>query len=166
MPVRIRDRNNIPNLTKELGSLAKRKIKAGIMGKNDMTMIAAVHEFGARIPVTDKMRKWFAAQGYPLRKETTHITIPERSFIRAGFDENEREFIKHARMVLIEAMAKGTPMDTVLDALGLQLKGMIQTYMRDLSEPPLSKMTKEMTGRDNPLVHTGHLLRAIVHEVV
>jgi hypothetical protein len=165
MPVRVHDQNRIPRLLKELDTLGKRKIRVGIMG-GDMAMIGAVHEFGARIPVTDKMRKWFAAQGYPLRKETTHIVIPERSFIRAGFDENEKSFLEEAKKWLIEAFRKGTPTDTVLDALGLQLQGMMQTYLRNVNEPPLSQMTVEMTGRSNPLVHTGHLLRAIVYEVV
>ena len=132
----------------------------------DIAEIAAVHEFGTRIPVTDKMRAWFAAQGYPLKKTTTHIVIPERSFIRAGFDESEKEFLDEARKWLIEAFRKGTPSETVLNALGLQLQGMMQTYLRNVSEPPLSDMTIEMTSRSNPLVHTGHLLRAIVYEVV
>jgi len=125
-----------------------------------------VHEFGARIKVTDKMRKWFAAQGYPLRKETTHIVIPERSFIRAGFDESEKAFLEEAKKWLIEAFRKGTPTDTVLNALGLQLQGMMQEYLRSVSEPPLSDMTIEMTGRSNPLVNTGKLLESIVFEVV
>ncbi len=165
MPVKVHDENRIPRLLKELDNLGKRKIRVGIMG-GDMAMIGAVHEFGARIPVTPKMRKWFAAQGYPMRKETTHIVIPERSFIRAGFDENEKAFLEEARKWLIEAFRKGTPTDKVLEALGLQLQGMMQEYLRNLSEPPLSRMTVEMTGRSNPLVHTGHLLRAIVYEVV
>jgi len=165
MPVRVHDQNRIPRLMKELDNLGKRKIRVGIMG-GDMAMIGRVHEFGARIPVTDKMRKWFAAQGYPLKATTTHITIPERSFIRAGFDESEKEFLDEARKWLIEAFRKGTPSETVLNALGLQLQGMMQTYLRNVSEPPLSDMTIEMTGRSNPLVHTGHLLQAIVYEVV
>jgi hypothetical protein len=164
MPVKVRDENRIPRLLKELDNLGKRKIRVGIMG-GDMAMIGRVHEFGARIPVTPKMRKWFAAQGYPLRKDTTHIVIPERSFIRAGFDENEKAFLEEAKKWLIEAFRKGTPADTVLEALGLQLQGMMQEYLRNLSEPPLSRMTVEMTGRSNPLVHTGHLLEAIVYEV-
>ena len=165
MGVKVRDQNNIPRILKEMDNLGKRKIRVGIMG-GDMAMIGAVHEFGARIPVTDKMRKWFAAQGYPLKATTTHIVIPERSFIRAGFDESEKAFLEEAKKHLLEAFRKGVSTDTVLDALGLQLQGMMQLYLRDVSEPPLSRMTVEMTGRSNPLVHTGHLLRAIVYEVV
>lgn len=44
----------------------------------DMEMIARVIEGGAIIPVTDKMRGWFAARGFPLRKTTAAIIIPAR----------------------------------------------------------------------------------------
>lgn len=165
MPVRIRDKNNIPKLLKETKNMDGKKITVGIMGDNELSMIGAVHEFGAHIPVTPKMRAWFAAQGYPLRATTTHINIPERSFIRSGFDQSEKKFFEDTKKVLFQAFEKQAPTDTVLDALGLQLKGMIQTYMRDLSRPPLSQMTIDMTGRSNPLVNTGKLLEAIVHEV-
>ena len=163
--MKVRDENRIPRLLKELDNLGKRKIRVGIMG-GDMAMIGRVHEFGARIPVTPKMRKWFAAQGYPLRKETTHIVIPERSFIRGGFDASEKKFLEEAKKHLLEAFRKGVSTDTVLDALGLQLQGMMQEYLRDLDQPPLSRMTVEMTGRSNPLVNAGKLLEAIVYEVV
>src|SRR5690606_13901166 len=73
-----------------LRRLDHKSIKVGIVGSPDseMVMIAAVHEFGTEISVTDKMRKWFAANGYPLKKETTKIVIPERSYLRSGFSEN------------------------------------------------------------------------------
>jgi len=44
----------------------------------DMEMIARVLEGGAVIPVTVKMRKWFAARGMNLKKSTTLLRIPER----------------------------------------------------------------------------------------
>jgi hypothetical protein len=44
----------------------------------DMEMIARVIEGGAVIPVTEAMRRWFAAKGFPLRRTTAAIMIPER----------------------------------------------------------------------------------------
>lgn len=63
--------------------------------------IAEIHEFGTdpyKIPVTNKMRFWWLAQVKnnkrwkfgPLKKSTVEINhpgIPERSFIRASYDE-------------------------------------------------------------------------------
>ena len=42
----------------------------------DMEMIARVMEGGATIRVTDRMRKWFAAQGKPLKDTTVALRIP------------------------------------------------------------------------------------------
>jgi len=44
----------------------------------DMELIARVIEGGAVIPVTPKMRGWFAAKGHPLRLSTVAIVIPAR----------------------------------------------------------------------------------------
>lgn len=89
--VRITDNNRIPQLIKELQSLDKFKIQLGIVAPSGdkLYMVAWVHEFGIDIPVTEKMRGWFLAQGMPLKKGITKITIPERSYFRTGFDENK-----------------------------------------------------------------------------
>jgi hypothetical protein len=60
----------------------------------DMEAMARVTEGGADIMVTDKMRRWFAAKGRPLRKTTVVIKIPPRpvfnpsvGFIEENIDE-------------------------------------------------------------------------------
>lgn len=52
----------------------------GTMGvpRGKPTMITRVQNDGATIPVTDKMRGWFAHQGIFLRETTTHFDIPGR----------------------------------------------------------------------------------------
>ena len=67
-------------------------VKKGTKGKKgDIVNIAAVHEFGCTIKVTDKMRRAFAAKfpGTGIRKETQYIHIPERSFLRAALKDPE-----------------------------------------------------------------------------
>jgi hypothetical protein len=44
----------------------------------DMEAMARVAEGGAYVRVTEKMRKWFAAKGRPLRKTTSVIYVPPR----------------------------------------------------------------------------------------
>jgi hypothetical protein len=44
----------------------------------DMEMLARVMEGGATVPVTQRMRKWFAAQGKPLKRTTVALKIPPR----------------------------------------------------------------------------------------
>lgn len=53
----------------------------------DMELIARVIEGGATIPVTDKMRKWFAAKGKPLRKTTAAIIVPARPIFNPSIRE-------------------------------------------------------------------------------
>lgn len=47
-----------------------------------MADLGAIHEFGATIPVTKKMRNYLHRQGLHLKKETTSVVIPTRSFLR------------------------------------------------------------------------------------
>lgn len=53
----------------------------------DMEMLARVMEGGATIRVTERMRKWFAAQGKPLRKTTMALRIPPRPVFDPVNDE-------------------------------------------------------------------------------
>lgn len=74
--------------------------------------IAEIHEFGTdpyKIEITNRMRFWWLAQAKnnkrwlfgPLKRSTTHINhpgIPERSFIRASYDE----WVKDAEQNILE----------------------------------------------------------------
>ncbi len=64
-------------------------VKVGVFGES--ALVAAVHEFGCKIRVTEKMRKFLHAQGLHLRKETEYIIIPQRSYLRKTFDEQKDE---------------------------------------------------------------------------
>ena len=70
-------------------------VRVGIVGKSDSRLLtyAAVNEYGANIKITPKMRKLLPLIGIFVKSETTHIVIPERSYIRATFD-NKKVFDK------------------------------------------------------------------------
>lgn len=53
----------------------------------DMEMIARVMEGGATIAVTERMRKWFAAQGKPLKRTTVALRVPPRPIFSPVGDE-------------------------------------------------------------------------------
>jgi len=53
----------------------------------DLVNIATLQENGFTIKVTDKMRKYLAAHGLFLRKETTELVVPPRPFIKPVFDQ-------------------------------------------------------------------------------
>lgn len=70
----------------------KISIKVGIIGseasqqaeETDLSNaeLGAIHEFGCTITVTEKMRNYLHSQGLHLKKDTTTIVIPTRSFLR------------------------------------------------------------------------------------
>ena len=78
------------NLMEDLDQ--KYSIKVGIIGENATTQhsgtgltnaqLGAIHEFGATINVTEKMRAYLHYHKLHLRKETNTIVIPTRSFLR------------------------------------------------------------------------------------
>lgn len=167
MSVTIKDTNNSDRLLKSLKKISKEQIRVGVFGSDDaeMVMIARVHEFGTDIKVTDKMRGWFAANGYPLKKNTTKITIPERSFLRSGHDESVNDITNKIEDLLPSVLEGNVNPELFMDMIGREFAGMIQKKLRNLRSPSNSQMTVERKGSSNPLVDSGRLVGAIRHEV-
>jgi hypothetical protein len=170
--VTIKDTNNIDKIVKNLQKINGKKIKVGVFGGEkhenseiDMADLASIHEFGCEIQVTPKMRAWFTANGYPLKKETTVIRIPERSFLRSGYDENIDTISKKIEEMVPDVIAADVDPKVFMDAIGVEFAGLIQKKMRDLKNPPNSQMTIERKGSSNPLIDTGRLVSSIRHEV-
>lgn len=80
---------NLKSIMKHLGQ--EYSIKIGIIGEKatqthegsglNNASLGAIHEFGATIKVTDKMRNYLNYLGVHLKKDTTEIIIPQRSFL-------------------------------------------------------------------------------------
>ena len=88
--VTIEDKNRIPELIEQLRYLSTHKLEIGVFGEEGSTvlMVARVHEFGCKIKITKKMRGYLWHEGMNLSPKTEYINIPERSYIRSGFDDN------------------------------------------------------------------------------
>ena len=119
---------------------------------------------GCKIKITPKMRAWLHANGLHVKDSTTHITIPERSFLRTGHDENADKVLKNASMALGQVIDGKMSIDTWLDAYGQMMADKIKLYIRDLKSPPNHPYTIEQKGSSNPLVDTGNLLESITWE--
>jgi len=167
MGVVIKDTNNIDKAVRNLRKLGGNTIKVGIFGADDadLVMIGAVHEYGADIPVTPKMRAWFAANGYPLKATTTVITIPERSWLRSGYDENIDKIADKLEDMVPDVIEGDVNPKIFMDMIGMEFAGLIQKKMRNLRSPANSSMTIERKGSTNPLIDTGRLVGAVRHEV-
>lgn len=165
MKLKIKDTNNTNELIKNLDLLNGRKVRTGVFDDGEIGKIAYVNEYGWDIEVTEKMRAYLHAQGLHLKKETTHIHIPERSFIRSGYDTNRDEFGKKAEWVVEASLKRGIDIETALDALGIELQGIIRQFMTDIKEPKNHPFTVEKKHSSNPLIDTGQLRTAIDYEV-
>lgn len=152
--------NKIPKLIETLRSMEGRQVEIGaLQGEN--RWLAGIHEFGCTIPVTPKMRAFLHHQGLHLKDSTTVITIPERSFLRAGYDENEQRIARQTERALSRVLDGKMSVDKMLDAYGEQFAAAIKLYMRNLSEPPNHPYTIDQKGSSNPLIDTGGLLESI-----
>ena len=92
------------------------------------------------------------------------VNIPERSFIRSGFDENLDKIEKVVGRAIGEALSNMTVLD--FELVGDYVAGQIKKYMTDLSSPPNSELTMNMKGSSNPLIDTGRMRQSITHKVV
>lgn len=138
----VKDVDNTEKLLKSLRELYKKDIDVGILSESGGEIIerATHNEFGTE-------------------------NIPERSFIRAGYDHN-RKYIETQTEKLTEKVIEGviTP-QTACELLGESMKGRIQKYAIALKQPPNGPKTIMAKGSSNPLVDTGQMVQSIAYKV-
>ena len=160
-------RDYIPKIREFFRELGSKAIELGVFG-GEQAWLAHIHEYGCIIQVTPKMRAYLKATGLALKPSTTTITIPERAFLRNGYDKGKNEALS-AYMDFISALITGNiDADTILEALGTNLEGKIKEYATNQVEPPLHPYTIEhrQHGGSNPLNDTGSMIGAISHRIV
>ncbi len=163
----LKDDNQINRISADLERLASLQLRIGIFGEDDSTllMIGRVNEFGVEIEVTEKMRAFLHGQGLHLRATTNVIRIPERSYIRSTFDEQENAINNMAIRGVKNIILGNTTPDELMGRIGLFIVGLIQEKMVDLREPANHPYTVQKKGSSNPLIDTGHLRQSITYKV-
>ncbi len=94
------------------------------------------------------------------------VNIPERSFIRSTFDENEdgwSEFIEERVNLIFEGEMRARQL---FEQLGAKIVGQIQKKMTDIRSPKNAAITVANKGSSNPLMDTGELRRRVTWQVV
>lgn len=159
------------SLHDKLKELNGMRVRVGIVGKSDSKLLtyAAVNEYGANIKITTKMRKFLHWIGIHVKNETTHIVIPERSYIRSTFD-NKKVFEKLRKKIqplLKSVLNGGNDAIDILDFIGLQLTSDVKRTIAEMKEPENHPVTIERKGKGKGLlVDSGRLTNAISYEVV
>jgi len=167
MGITIKDIDNTEKILKELKKFDRREIRAGFFGDKDaeLPMIAAVQEYGAKIPVSDEMRKFFAANGYPLRAETQFFIIPERAFLRKTVDDDGA--MTEVFEFGIENYNKTGSLESMVNAMGSKFVAKIQDSIASNIQPPNHPLTTELKGgKEKTLIDTGRLRQGVTYEVV
>lgn len=93
------------------------------------------------------------------------VKIPERSFIRAGFDHNINHIVRKIEHEMNKVVEFKTNPNLFADAIAREMAGLIQRYARDLRTPPNHPITIAVKRSSNPLMDTGRLVGAISHRV-
>lgn len=95
-----------------------------------------------------------------------HVKIPERSFLRSGFDECHERVVKKAENLLPLVVDGKMPLETFYKTIGIMLADGIKDFAVDLSSPPKSPITLAANpSKGNPLVDTGDMINSIEYEV-
>lgn len=172
------------NLMKDLGQ--NFSIKVGIIGDkayqqhehSDLTMadLGAVHEFGATINVTDKMRGWFWYNA-GIHKSNKPIIIPTRSFLRMPLLSSEgkrainkliNEYLSKDREYNLEVIAKqGDVLRMIAELVAVKaLERVNEAFITSGfgNWPKITPFTisrRKGDGDNNPLDDTGDLWDSI-----
>ena len=93
------------------------------------------------------------------------VNIPERSFLRTGFDSNVDKIIDKIEDLLNDVLDFSINPEIFLDAIGMEFAGLIQRHMRSIDSPPNAEITKRVKRSSNPLMDSGRLIGAIRHDV-
>jgi len=158
------DKNNIPKLKRKVKELTKRKIRIGVLGNQELAMVAGSNEYGIKIKVTEKMRKYLHILGLHLKKTTKFIIIPERSFLRKSFDDKKN--ISKV-MNIAEGIFKNELVGRITNKIGVFMTGAIQNKIKSNIPPgnhPFTVTRKD--GKNKTLVDKGRLGQGISHKVV
>lgn len=156
-------KNLIPQMEKVAAQLNGRRVNVGVYG--EQAWLAGIHEYGCRIKVTDKMRAYLHRQGLHLKKSTEYITIPERAFLRNGYDLDRDKVVDDAEKALPAALDGSMDTDSFLEMVGIILSSCIKDYATSLDSPPNHPFTSDRKGSSNPLVDTGDMIDSITYEV-
>lgn len=94
------------------------------------------------------------------------VNIPERSFLRAGFEQHREAVLKKAQSLLPLVSSGSMSVDDYCDAIGQLLSDKIKTFARNLDSPAKSNITLAANpNKTNPLVQTGDMINSITWEV-
>lgn len=154
----------LSDIEKAAKSINGKKVSVGVMS-GEHQWLAGIHEYGCTIPITPKMRAYLHRIGVHLKKSTTKIVIPERSFLRSGYDQNRDAITRKASQLLDDVMGGTMSEDQFFEIFGTEFREAIKEYAIELSDPPKQEWPTRDPSKSNPLVMSGDMIGGIEYEV-
>ena len=136
----------------------------GEIGRN-VAARGAVHEFGVKIKVTEKMRRFLMTIGIFLKATTTTINIPSRPFTRSAFDKGVRKLISFVQKTYGLMVDDKISPKRFLNQIGIFHTNQIKQSIRGGNWTPLHPATIEQKGSTKPLIDTGTMLNSVKHKI-
>ncbi|MEG2175276.1 MAG: hypothetical protein RRY97_00265 [Oscillibacter sp.] len=93
------------------------------------------------------------------------VTIPERSFIRAGYDGNKDLLAKACENATVRVIKGELTAEQACHNIGTAAVGMIKRYMRTVQPVKSSLTLASAPGKTSPLVQSGRMRDSITYEV-
>lgn len=95
------------------------------------------------------------------------VTIPERSFMRSGYDKSKTELEKVIEKSISLALTMKITPEQAYERIGLFLVSSITRQIRQIKSPTNAPLTvAKKDGENNPLIDTGRLRQSITYRVV
>ncbi len=160
----VKDVNRIPELRKKIKKATASEIRGGVIGNEQLSIIAGSNEFGVRIKVTAKMRRFLAWKGLYLSGQTKEIIIPERPAIRSTFDNKKN--IKEVFDIAVGVFDIDASLSKTQKAMGEKLVALIQKSIKSNFDPKNHPFTVEQKGgKSKTLINTGRYVQGIRYQI-
>lgn len=137
-------------LIRRFAGIGTRRVGVGIFGDEELAVIAASHEYGARV----------------MRDGQQVGSIPERSYIRSTLREREGDLARVMRRIGAGWMAGTMTVEQGLGLLGLYTANAVKAKIRSNIPPPLAARTIARKGSSKALVDTGRLINSITWKII
>jgi hypothetical protein len=166
----VKDSFDLKGMMKELQEVAKEGPIRGSAGidesagatprnKGELTNleIALIHEYGAIIPSRSGVHVGEQGQQLVISGATF---IPERSFIRSTFDENQNKYDQRIIELAGKVYERKIHLEEACARVALQLSKDIRKKVESGLKPDLSPdwLTRKKSGDPRPLIDTGEML--------
>lgn len=157
----VKDVNKIPKALTRLNQLNTRQAKIGIFDDAPkLVTIGAMNEFGINIPVNAALHRRLRALAREydaptdtLPKEGEQLRIPERSFLRATFDEHEDEVVDAAPEHIVAMMEGEKDAYEAAQSIGRALQEAVtERVASGESFEPNDPFTIALKGHARPLI--------------